>query len=338
MPKILPENAHLYDFHFHSYYSDGHATFKDIIEEIIRKRHLNGLTITDHPYRLGAAINEKIPSDKVIHHSFQFQEVVEEFKNEGKLSNDFMCFPGSCEFFTRLKEDSDLEVELIALGVPNDFIEDNGGVKRLTELCTAEELIEKIHENSGLVIIPHPFFFTSAYKLLKLKLTKITRPDAFEGINYTTGFINDNAYQNFLEQLPLCKETKSIAHNFGYFNWMATTISQLNNYGKKFDYPLARELATVGSSDAHFSTMIGAAATLVNEPIRSIEDLRRVFSKKQTQPIYNPLWCRNTDKFDVYKEIWEAYGPFVNDGIVNRSKAQWILAKTITDIVSFFFD
>ncbi len=338
MPSQVPPGSALYDFHFHSYYSDGRGTFRDILDEIRKKKHLNGLTITDHPFQLGKDLSDKIPSEKVILHSYQFKELVDEYKKEGLLSEDFNAFPGSCEFYTKLKEASDTEVELIALGLPKDFVERNGGIKRLTDFCTAPELIEKVHENNGLVIVPHPFFFTKAHELFRFKLSRNTRPDALEAINYTTGFINDKAYQNFLEQLPFSDETISIAHNFGYFNWMATIISQCNNYGKYFDYPIAREIATVGSSDAHFIQMIGAAATLFKEPIRSIDDLRKAFEKKQTQPIYNPLWCRTTKRFDVYKEIWDTYGGFVNEGITKRSHSQWLLIKMITDIVSFFFD
>ncbi|MHA1147558.1 MAG: PHP-associated domain-containing protein [Promethearchaeota archaeon] len=338
MPKKFPEDAYLYDFHFHSYYSDGRGSFRDILNEISLKKHLNGLTITDHPYHLGKDLNDKIPSERVIKQSFQFQKLIENYKRKGKLTLDFISFPGSCEFFCKLNDHSDAEIELILLGVSKDFVQRNGGVKKLTNLCHAVELIEKVHDDNGLVIVPHPFFFTSAHKLLRYKLSRYSRPDAVEAINYTTGFISDKAYYPFLEQLPFSDQTKTIAHNFGYFNWMTTIVTQKNNYGKYFDYPLARKIGAVGSSDAHFFTMIGAASTLIKEQIHSIEDLRRVFHKKQTQPIYNPLWSINTEKKDVYKEIWDAYGTYVNEGITKHSFFQWILAKTIVDITSFFFD
>lgn len=338
MPKRIPDDAYLYDFHFHSYYSDGRGTFGDILNEIARKRHLNGMVITDHPYHLGKDLNDKIPQDKVIRNSFKFLRYANRFKRKGKISKDFMTFPGSCEMFCKLDEDSDTEVEIIILGVPEDFISRNGGVKRITNYFHAAELIEKVHDDNGLTIIPHPFFFTKAHNLLRRNLTGSARPDAYEGINYTTGFICDKGYHGFLDQLPFSNQTKSIANNFGYFNWMATIVSQENKFGRYFNFPLARKIATVGSSDAHFHSMIGAAATMIKRPLHDIEDLRRVFIRKETQPIYNPLWSINTECFDVYKEIWDAYGPFINEGIEKRPFALWLLAKLIVDFTAFLFD
>ncbi len=353
MPHKLPENAYLYDFHFHSYYSDGRGTFKDILLEINRKKHLNGLAITDHPYHLsetsvqlatermsGATLNNthKIPAEKVITHSYEFQNLIDRFKKSGKFSEDFISFPGSCEFFTKLEDDDDTEVELIVLGVSKDFVKKNGGIKRLTNYCHAVELIEKVHDDNGLVIIPHPFFFTRAHKLFRFKLSRNSRPDAIEALNYTTGFIYDEAYHGFLDQLPFSNQTKIISHNFGYFNWMATIISQENNYGKYFDYPLAREVARVGSSDAHFHNMIGAAATMINEPIHSIEDLRRVFRKRETTPILNPIWSQITKRSDVFNEIIEAYGDLIMENFRKQSSYRWLIAKIIVDLFALLFD
>ena len=338
MPRRLPKDSYLYDFHFHSYYSDGRGTFQDILNQIRRKGHLNGLCITDHPYHPGEDFREKIPTDKVIEHSFEFQELIEEFKKRGKLSNEFTSFPGSCEFYTRLDEDTEDEVELIVLGVPRDFISANGCLKRLTDCCHAVELIEKVHDNNGLVIVPHPFYMTRAHELFRRDLPRNSRPDAIETINYTTGFMYDSAFHGFLSQLPFFKQTRTISNNFGYFNWMSTVISQPNDYGKHFDYPLARNVAPVASSDAHFQTCIGAASTISRRPLRSVEDLREIFHERSTVPILNPRWKDSTRRWEVFKEIWDAYGSFVNDGIKEQPFFKWILAKTIVDITSLVFD
>ena len=122
----------------------------------------------------------------------------------------------------------------------------------------------------------------------------------------------------------------------GYLNWMATIISQENDYGRHFDYPIAREIAPVGSSDAHFKSMVGAACTVLKDPVNSFEDLRQVFKKRATLPVFNSLWDIQADKTEIYKEIWEGYGDTINNGI-KRIKAgshiKLIFTKILIDML-----
>ncbi|MFO8018302.1 MAG: PHP-associated domain-containing protein [Promethearchaeia archaeon] len=334
-PSIIPENAFLYDFHMHSQYSDGAVTYKEILSDIARKEHLDGMAITDHPFHIGKDGKKRFLDEKVLKRSYKFHELAEDFKNNGHLPEHFISFPGSCEFFMRLSEEHPNDiVEIIALGLPRNFIEDYGGLKKIANSYT-QEFIEKVHDENGLVIVPHPFYMVKAHQILaNRKYNRYSCPDAVETINYTVGFMADKSYEGFFNQLPFPKEINVIRSNFGYFNWMATVVSQENNYGKYFDFPVAREIAKVGGSDAHFRNMIGAASTLIKEKVASLEDLRKVFQKKETLAIYNPLWSRSTNRSKVYREIWEIYGDEINSGLQKYSLYQWILAKALVDILA----
>jgi len=339
MPS-LPEasnDIYLYDFHSHTSFSDGQGTHEEILMDISQKKHLTGIAFTDHPWHKYKEKEIRIPNNKAIIQSYKGHEVALELKKKGKLPEEFVTFPGSCEFFVKIDENSkEADIELIALGVPIDFIEKNGGLFRLTHRSAAE-FIEIVHDNNGLVIVPHPFYFNQSFLLLKSrKGSRNSSPDAMEAINYTIGLLSNDFYHEFLEQFSYSRELKLIGEKLGYLNWMATIVSQKNDYGKYFDYPVAREIAPVGSSDAHFRSMVGAACTVLKEPIDSIEDLRYVFKKRATLPVFNSLWDKNADKTEVYKEIWEGYGDTINDGIKKikaSSHFKLILTKILIDMI-----
>ena len=339
MPSLLEtsNDIYLYDFHSHTSFSDGQGTHEEILMNISQKKHLTGIAFTDHPWHKYKEKDIRIPNEKAISQSFKGQEVALGLKKKGKLPEEFMTFPGSCEFYVKVDENSqEADVELIALGVPKDFIEKNGGLHRLTH-GSAAEFIEIVHDNNGLVIVPHPFYFNQSYKLLKSrKGSRNSSPDAMEAINYTIGLLSNEFYHGFLEKFSFSRELILIGEKLGYLNWMATIISQKNNYGKHFDYPVAREIAPVGSSDAHFKSMVGAACTVLKDPINSIEDLRDIFRKRTTLPIFNSLWDKNTDKVEVYKDIWEGYGDRINEGIrrINASSYfKLMLTKFLIDVL-----
>ncbi|MGQ4874008.1 MAG: PHP-associated domain-containing protein [Promethearchaeia archaeon] len=341
MPKKIPENAYLYDFHSHTKYSDGSGTYKDVLDAICLKKHLSGIAITDHPYLAKHLQDNRLLTEKVIERSFKFDKLASEYKRRGKIPEHFLTFPGSCEFFTSLDEENkSSEVEIIGIGLPKDFIQANGGIKRLTIHSNALELIEIIHENNGLVIIPHPFHKTRIAELFRKKLSKNSTPDAVETINYIVGFLADDAYYDFFKMLSesLAPEIKSICQNFGYFNWMATMIAYKNNNGKPFKYPIATKIAPVGSSDAHFISMIGAGCTLIKEPVSCLEDLRKIFHKRKTIPMLNPIWGKKTSKKEVYREIWDKYGDIINEMIKKESFIKFATAKVFVDMVSYLFN
>jgi hypothetical protein len=338
MPENLPDDVYLYDFHSHSANSDGKGTFEEVLTEISQKKHLNGLALTDHPWHLGADKETRIPDEKVISRSFKFHKVAEDYKKKGKLPENFITFPGSCEFFMKFSEKfPSSEIELLAIGLSEDFLKD---VKDLNKIASgyAAEFIERVHDNNGLVIVPHPFYFVRSYELFRSKNSRNSRPDAIESINYMIGFLADKGYQDFFNKLPFSDEVRYIGTNFGYFNWIATIITQENNFGKNFNsFPLARQVAAVGSSDAHFKSMLGAASTLLKEPITSFEDLRKVFKQKKTFPMYNPIWGENTNKYSVYKEMWQTYGDRINKGLEETSLLYWMASKFFVDLLAYFF-
>lgn len=339
MPSLsdISDDIYLYDFHSHTNYSDGQGTHEEILMDISQKKHLTGIAFTDHPWQKYKEKDIRIPNEKAISQSFQGQKVALELKKKGKLPEEFVTFPGSCEFFVKIDDNSqDADIELIALGVPKDFIEKNGGLHRLTHSYAAE-FIEIVHDNNGLVIVPHPFYFNQSHKLLKSrKGSRNSSPDAIEAINYTIGLLSNEFYHEFLEQFSFSRELKLIGEKLGYLNWMATVVSQKNDYGKHFDYPVAREIAPVGSSDAHFRSMVGAACTVLRDPIHSIEDLREAFKKRATLPVFNSSWDKHADKTEIYKEIWEGYGDTINKTIkkINASSHfKLILTKFLIDVL-----
>jgi len=337
MPSLseTSDDIYLYDFHSHTNFSDGQGTHEEILMDISQNGHLTGIAFTDHPWHKYKDKNIRIPNEKAVIQSFKGHELVLKLKKAGKLPEEFITFPGSCEFFVKIGDNSqEADIELITLGLPKDFIQQNGGLSRLTNSSTAE-FIEIVHDNNGLVIVPHPFYFNQSNILLKSrKSSRNSRPDAMEAINYTIGLLSNKFYNGFLEKFPLSQELISLGEKLGYFNWMATIISQKNSFGKYFDYPVAREIAPVGSSDAHFRTMVGAACTVLKSPIYNIEDLREVFKKRSTLPIFNSLWENNTDNIKVYKEIWEVYGDRINEEIRKlrtNSYFKLILTKLLID-------
>ena len=303
-PSIIPEKSSLYDFHMHTCYSDGTATYKQILDDIVQKNHLDGLAITDHPFHLTQDGKKRILDEKVLKRSYRFKKLVNDYKAKGKIPEHFTTFPGSCEFFMRLSEEYPNDIiEIIALGLPEDFIANFGGVKKIAN-SYAQEFMEKVHEENGLIILPHPFYMVRSHAILKKrKVNQKAMPDAVETINYTVGFMADKSYNSFFNKLPFPKQLKAIMSNFGYFNWMTTVVSQKNDYGKDFDFPVARKIAQVGNSDGHFRNMIGAASTLIKTKIENLEDLRKIFHKKATLPIYNKIWSQNTEIKQVYHEI-----------------------------------
>jgi hypothetical protein len=338
MPEHLPDDVCLYDFHLHSCNSDGRGTFEEILAEISQKKHLNGFALTDHPWHLGADNETRIPDEKVIARSFTFHKLAEDYKKRGNLPENFITFPGSCEFFMNLSEEfPSSEIELVAIGLPEDFLIDVKDLKKITSGYAAE-FIERVHDNNGLVIVPHPFYFVRSYELFSGKASRNSQPDGIESINYTIGFLADDGYYDLWKKLPFSDQVRYIGLNFGYFNWIATLITQDNDFGKSFNsYPLAREVAKIGSSDAHFKSMLGAACTAFREPITSFEDLRRVFKHNKTFPMYNPLWKENTNKFSVFKEMWQGYGDKINKGLEEKSLLYWVASKLFVDVLAYFF-
>lgn len=341
MNKSSQEKTYRHDFHSHTHYSDGKGDFKHNLYQMVRKKHLDGIAFTDHPWHLDENEN-RILDDKVIHRSYDAVKRVEMLKKNGKLPEHFITFPGSCEFFVQSDIYSEKTIEMIALGLPRDFIEDNGGLTKIIAM-KPDEFVERVHDCNGITILPHPFYFTSAHLLLKRKdLTRNSTPDAFEGINYTIGFLFDKNYEPLFEKVRnLSDELKLLSKFFGYGNWMSRLISERNNLGKSFDYPVAQKIASVGSSDAHFSEMIGGGCTIFKQPIETFEDLRLAIKKRKSIPTLNHKWSENSQQIDVYGEILDKYRPKLNKmiqiedvGFLNKIK----LAKIVLSLLSILLE
>lgn len=123
---------------------------------------------------------------------------------------------------------------LIALGIDQN----------IKKGLSAEETIEKIHELSGIAIVPHPNdFFSKSINPLKLGI----KPDAIEVINSSFPFFS-------LEK----RIAKKIAE--------------------------ALLLPMVGGSDSHIPDTIGDAYTIIDVDSYSIDDILEAIRKGKTIP------------------------------------------------------
>jgi PHP-associated len=321
-----------YDFHCHTTFSDGSGSFQEILKRIGKNKHINGLAFTDHPWEKisSTGMKEKRkPNENVIKNSYKIAELAKQMKEQGQLSANFVTFPGSCEFAVKHSpEHPKLGVEVVVLGVPKTFIEDGGGLQKLRRMFTAD-FIEKVHENNGIAIIPHPYYFTRAWSLLtKENSINLSNPlrlaDGYEEINHTIGFVNDKSIEKLLSKFFFYKDVQNLPKIFGYFNWMARMVKNLSN-----EYPIAQKMIRVGSSDAHVAPFVGAACTLTKKPIENLEDLRQLFASnypkfaetnQPTLPTVNPRWQTTINPQDVYSAIWEKEGKEIYHTVLKLRK------------------
>jgi len=169
-------------------------------------------------------------------------------------------------FLTKLKtkdvliipgiEISTKEGHLIALGLET-YIE-----KGLSAIETAE----KIHEEGGLAIAPHPYDFLSS-SLNPFKLQQ--KLDAIETVN---------------SSILTFKLSKMLAEKAA----------------------LKLGLPKVAGSDAHIPEAVGDAYAIINTPSMNIEDVLKAIKNGETQPCGKPISIKNRIKkiaLDVRKNL-----------------------------------
>ena len=109
---------------------------------------------------------------------------------------------------------------------------------------SADETIERIHDQGGIAIVPHPY--DPVCECVKIRNLKV-RPDAVETMN-------------------------ADALSFGISNYLARRDA------RKFNLP------QVGGSDSHIPESIGDCYTLIDAATRSVTDIMSAIREGKTQP------------------------------------------------------
>jgi hypothetical protein len=295
LPGNVGKDEFLMDCHCHTSLSDGEGDFESVLARVGKDRILDGLLFTNHVWSLGADGKTRIPNEKVLHQSYDAMEVVDRLKRKGTLPSHFVSFPGTAEFVARGTERFPTKgVELIGTGLPRTFIEDHGGLSRIRKML-AEDIADGIHDDGGIAILVHPFYFENAYS------ERLWRSvDAVEMVNQTTHMFVEPAARGFVRkakgEVPLVDEAFRIQPLFGYFAWRARVELE------KHPRPV------VGSSDAHVEVFAGAGCTWCKEPVTSVEDFRTLLRARKTEGILNPRWDAAADIGHIIDAIWHHWG------------------------------
>jgi predicted metal-dependent phosphoesterase TrpH len=184
------------DLHVHTVRSyDGHTKPEDL-PEIIRKKGLDGLAVTEHD-------------------NFEPPNLA-----------DTLILPGI--------EISSHDGHVIALGIS----------KTIEPRLSADETIERIHEQGGIAIIPHPYDpVCECVKLSRLK----ARPDAIESLN-------------------------ADALSFHLSSWLARRDAR------------RLSLPEVAGSDSHIPQTIGDAYAVVESASRELNDILKAIRIGRVHP------------------------------------------------------
>jgi len=132
-------------------------------------------------------------------------------------------------------EISSAEGHIIALGVHEIIPRD----------LSADETIQRVHDQGATAIIPHPY--DPVCECVRISNLKV-RPDAVETMN-------------------------ADALSFGISNYLARRDA------RKFNFP------QVGGSDSHIPESIGDCYTLIDSPTRSVDDILLAIRQGKTQPV-----------------------------------------------------
>ncbi|MHA1299068.1 MAG: PHP-associated domain-containing protein [Candidatus Helarchaeota archaeon] len=307
-PYLPPDTeGYYYDGHMHSTCSDGRYTIEEIVQYISKSKYkgrwvLDGMSLSEHslfPEHEIAKTFKGYGNDKIIHHSYKFAKIINEYKKMGKLPEHFITFPGSGEFNTGHFEDEDSwHREILVYGVSENFIEKLGGCEKIAYIQPVE-FIEKVHDDNGIAILAHPYAPPGIHNNLKAW----EKADGIESLNACSGLPCDDVVKENLYRLKkrktkhpiILKEGTKIISNLlfiiGYINWISERLA------KKWNVPV------VGNSDAHDMALIGSGCTCVEDPFESLEDFRKALKKRKTRAIFNPRWNFGRDKEEAIEAL-----------------------------------
>ncbi len=295
-------NKYYYDFHCHTQYSDGAPTHDEIIQFLSRANHLSGFCTSDHLFHiqiLNDGSHKRESNEKVIHQSYALLDKINHAKQTNKITRELLFIPGSVEFGIRVdSKDKKTAIEFIGLGLPKDFMERNGGLQKIKD-TPAIDLIEKIHDDGGIAIFVHPFYFNQGLKYPEIW----KRCDAVEQFNHTNYFWADSAiipyFARFRDPIMLHR----LFLLFLYFNWSGeAVISQLKKSG-------------TGSSDAHILSFYGAGATAFDKKYDTFDELVSAIKKGRGTPCLNPLWRPTFSEPDPIQQMYNKWGRDFNNTI-----------------------
>ena len=148
-------------------------------------------------------------------------------------------------------EISSAEGHIIALGVR----------EIIPRKLSADETIQRIHDQGGVAIIPHPY--DPVCECVKLSNLKV-RPDAVETMN-------------------------ADALSFGISNYLAKRDA------------IKLNLPQVGGSDSHIPESIGDCYTIIDSPTRSLEDILAAIRTGRTRPVGHATSAMNKLRKLSYK-------------------------------------
>ena len=312
-----------YDFHCHTQYSDGAPTHEQIIQFLSKANHLSGLATSDHLFHINVLNNgthKRESNEHVIHQSYRLSDKINNAKKSGKIKREFLFIPGTVEFGIRVDpNDKSTAIELIGLGLPENFIERNGGLHAIKE-TPALDLIDKIHDESGLAIFVHPFYFNQG-----LKFPEIWKKcDAIEQFNHTNYFWADPSTLPYFQRFRAPIMIHRLFLLFLYFNWSGeAVVSQL----KKF---------ATGSSDAHILSFYGAGATAFENEYTTFDDLSSALLKGKGKPCLNPLWRPDFSEPNPIEQMYNKWGRDFNKTI-ERIHSKMPYANLLLKFVSLVF-
>jgi len=204
------------DLHMHTNFSDGKPTPEEIIDYVVNKTDLNIIAITDHDTIEGAKLAQRIVKEKKL---------------------DLKIIIG--------EEISAKEGHIVGL-----FLK-----KVVPKGLSAKETIKRVKEQKGLVVIPHPFYYTpiNTVKMAVMNgiglnniLKNLKNIDAIETVDNTPTLADENFVAHFWNSILLHKPE-------------------------------------TGSSDAHIKEAIGMGFTLFEGETKT--DLRKAILNGQTKAI-----------------------------------------------------
>jgi hypothetical protein len=295
MPAPLARDAFLIDCHSHTSFSDGEGTFESVLHRIGKGNIVDGILFSNHVWSLGSDGKTRIPNEKVLHQTYDAMDVIARLKQKHVLPEHFISFPGTAEFVARGTERFPKSgIELIGTGLSRSFIEDRGGLARLRKL-PAEDIVDAIHEDGGIAILVHPFYFQNSSSPRLWRMV-----DAIEMVNQTTHVFVESRIRDFVNRypgdVPLVREAFNLQGLFGYFAWRARVELE------------SSPRPEVGASDAHVECFAGAGCTMMKEPVQNLEEFRDALRRGKTRGILNPRWEAQADVESIIDAIWRHWG------------------------------
>lgn len=205
------------DLHMHTTFSDGQAKVEDVINYVVNKTDLRIIAITDHNCITGALIAQDIVKEK-------------------KLPIEIIVG----------EEVSTRSGHVIGL-----FLK-----KEIPANLSVRETIKRIKKQNGLVIIPHPFYFTVINTSIK--------HEVMNGIGLREIMKN----YKYIDAIETVDGTPTLAdENLTAHIWNSTLIHK----------------AETGSSDAHILNAIGMGYTIFEGTTGA--DLRHAIKTAQTRAV-----------------------------------------------------